>query len=207
MQNKVTKKDWKMIEVDYRACQLSLRQIGAKHGVSESGIRKNAKKFGWVRDLSHKVNASTKSELPRYDNAQCAVLEKSDADKHHAYETPVEDILAVDTVTADEVLQSHRQDISELFDVARSFTAMLQKQVQKGTRMIEIKGEAVETEVNLKYVSKCLNSSSNAMQRLISMERQAFSLDNQKAETGNTELESVIDLVLSQKDKLMSMSG
>lgn len=41
--------DWTAVEADFRAGILSNRQIGKKHGVSESAIRKEAGKRGWVR--------------------------------------------------------------------------------------------------------------------------------------------------------------
>jgi hypothetical protein len=41
--------DWTAVEADFRAGILSNRQIGKKHGVSESAIRKEAKKGDWVR--------------------------------------------------------------------------------------------------------------------------------------------------------------
>ncbi|MEH6472092.1 MAG: hypothetical protein V7752_12655 [Halopseudomonas sp.] len=205
MSNKVTKQDWEIIEADYRACQLSLRQIGAKNGVSESGIRGRAKKFGWERDLSDKVHARIKSELAR--NSNCAVPAKSDEDVHYtSYDEggiPEEDIISAAARTGVEVVRSHRRDIAEFRDITRTYARLLRKQVQKGKRMIEVKGEAVEIDLDLEYISKCLNSGSNAIQRVISMERQAFSLDDKGGSDSNKELESIMDLVLRQKDGLM----
>lgn len=45
----MTKPDWAAIAVAFQAGELSLRAIGAQHGVSEGAIRKMAKKYGWVR--------------------------------------------------------------------------------------------------------------------------------------------------------------
>ncbi|WCF13114.1 hypothetical protein N4G58_03640 [Edwardsiella piscicida] len=45
----MTKPDWAAIAVAFQAGELSLRAIGAQHGVSEGAIRKMAKKHGWVR--------------------------------------------------------------------------------------------------------------------------------------------------------------
>lgn len=47
--------DWEAIESAYRAGVLSLREIGAKYGVTEGAIRKRAKKFEWVRNGSTQV--------------------------------------------------------------------------------------------------------------------------------------------------------
>jgi len=50
--------DWIAVEGDYRAGQLSLREMADRHGTSESNIRKRANKNGWIRDPS-----GTKREL------------------------------------------------------------------------------------------------------------------------------------------------
>jgi hypothetical protein len=42
--------DWIAVEGAYRAGKASLRELGAKYGVTEGGIRKRAKKNGWLRD-------------------------------------------------------------------------------------------------------------------------------------------------------------
>ncbi|EJB1612753.1 hypothetical protein MUI22_002872 [Salmonella enterica] len=45
----MAKPDWEAIETAYRAGIMSLRDIGALHGVTEGAIRKKAKKLEWVR--------------------------------------------------------------------------------------------------------------------------------------------------------------
>ena len=42
--------DWEAAERDFRAGQLSNRMIAEKHGVSETAIRKRAKRDGWERE-------------------------------------------------------------------------------------------------------------------------------------------------------------
>lgn len=52
----MTKKvNWGKIEKDYRAGILTLREIAAPHGISESAIRKKAKEKNWQRDLNDKI--------------------------------------------------------------------------------------------------------------------------------------------------------
>jgi hypothetical protein len=57
--------DWEAIEREYRAGQLSVREIGREHGISEGAIRKRAKAEGWVRDLSEKVRELARAKLVR----------------------------------------------------------------------------------------------------------------------------------------------
>ena len=42
--------DWEAAERDFRVGQLSNRMIAEKHGVSETAIRKRAKRDGWERE-------------------------------------------------------------------------------------------------------------------------------------------------------------
>lgn len=41
--------DWKDIEADYRAGKMSTREIARWHGISDTAVRKMAKKSGWER--------------------------------------------------------------------------------------------------------------------------------------------------------------
>lgn len=53
--------DWERIEHLYRAGLLSIREIAAASGVSHVAIQKRAKRDGWVRDLSAKIQAKADS--------------------------------------------------------------------------------------------------------------------------------------------------
>ena len=47
--------DWERIELDYRAGIKTLRQIAEENGISHVAINKRAKRDGWTRDLSAKI--------------------------------------------------------------------------------------------------------------------------------------------------------
>lgn len=49
--------DWERIECEYRAGVMSLREIGAAHGITHGAINKRARRDGWVRDLAAKIQA------------------------------------------------------------------------------------------------------------------------------------------------------
>lgn len=57
--------DWEAIEREYRAGQLSIRQIAANHGVTDTAIRKRAKSEEWVRDLTVKVRDAINHRVVR----------------------------------------------------------------------------------------------------------------------------------------------
>lgn len=59
MSNEKEKKniDWERIEIDYRAGIKTLRDIAGEHGIVHGYITKRAKRDGWVRDLTAKIQA------------------------------------------------------------------------------------------------------------------------------------------------------
>lgn len=57
--------DWEAVERAYRAGVLSIREIAAQHGLSDTAIRKRAKKEAWARDLTARVREQVRAELVR----------------------------------------------------------------------------------------------------------------------------------------------
>ena len=73
--------DWESVERDYSAGLLSLREIGAKHGVDEAYIRRKAKTNEWIRDLSKKIQTKV-DNLVRKEQVRSDVRsEKSVSEK------------------------------------------------------------------------------------------------------------------------------
>lgn len=59
--------DWEQVERLYIAGQLTIKQIAAECGVSESQIKVKASKLGWQRDLSAAIEARTKAKIAAID--------------------------------------------------------------------------------------------------------------------------------------------
>src|SRR5690348_9392885 len=57
--------DWEAIQREYRAGQLSLREIGRRLGVTDTAIRKHAASEGWTRDLTDRVRREVRNEAVR----------------------------------------------------------------------------------------------------------------------------------------------
>lgn len=55
--------DWDAIERDYRIGQLTVRQIGEKHGVAYPSVSRKAKKCGWKQDLTDVVRSVTAAKV------------------------------------------------------------------------------------------------------------------------------------------------
>lgn len=68
--------DWEWVEREYRAGQLSSREIARQHEVrtgaplSEAAIRKKAKQFNWSRSLVDQVRKAVREKVVRIDGAQ-----------------------------------------------------------------------------------------------------------------------------------------
>ena len=57
--------DWERIEVDYRAGIKTLRDIAEEHKITHGAINKRAKRDGWVRDLTAKIQAKAAELVSR----------------------------------------------------------------------------------------------------------------------------------------------
>jgi len=57
--------DWELIERDYRAGILSIRQVAKKHGCSDMSVRRKAKKNDWERDLTVPTIRRAKQKLTK----------------------------------------------------------------------------------------------------------------------------------------------
>ena len=55
--------DWEAIHAEYRVDQLSIRMIGKVYDISDTAIRKRAKRDGWKRDLGAEVRAEIRRRL------------------------------------------------------------------------------------------------------------------------------------------------
>ncbi|MES2488555.1 MAG: hypothetical protein V4607_02100 [Pseudomonadota bacterium] len=92
--------DWELAERLYRAGQLSNVQIAAQINVSEGALRKRAKKDGWTKDLTAKVQEATRAKLVR-DEVRAA----------HATRTE-RDVVEQAAESAVAVVRLHRKDLS-----------------------------------------------------------------------------------------------
>lgn len=59
--------DWDAIYAEFRLDLYSNRELAGRHGISEAGIRKKAKKEGWCKDLSGRVKEAVRAKMVRAD--------------------------------------------------------------------------------------------------------------------------------------------
>ena len=133
--------DWPEIEQEYRAGVYSIREIGRRHGISDTAIRARARERAWERDLSDDVRraarrailadqAGVRTERSREPGsqtagAQCAPDPEADAE-----------IVEGATNTTVEVDRSHRSGLRRLRDLSDKLMVILEDLVASG-QMVE----------------------------------------------------------------------
>lgn len=153
--------DWEAIEREYRAGQLSVREIARKHGISDTAIRKEAKARGWARDLADKVRKAVREELVRADGSQSGSQSQRAND---------EEIIDAAKRVGVEVTLSHRRDLNQLHGIKRVLADRLATLLEGGDPGGRCLGDK-ESPGDL------LEKLSRVTARLIPLERQAHNLD------------------------------
>lgn len=151
-----TATDWEKIEAEYRAGQLSVREIARQHEITEGAIRKRAKAECWERgDLAEKVSQRVKNELVR-------------GEVRSATRAHVDDAVAVEVAAtrAVEVVRQHQRRLSTLNDLA-------DRLARKADALIE----GVATLDDLGGAAQAVESLGRTAGRVIPLERQVFNLD------------------------------
>lgn len=104
--------DWDTVERLYRAGIESLRNIGAKCGLTEGAIRKRAKRDGWVRDLAARIRARAEDLVRKAEVRKKSAQQLSLADENEVVES--------NAVISANVIRSQRQDVRLLREVVNA---------------------------------------------------------------------------------------
>ncbi|HBJ74609.1 MAG TPA: hypothetical protein DDY86_03610 [Syntrophaceae bacterium] len=171
--------DWVAAEREYRAGQLSDREIGAQFGCSHTAIQKRAKKYGWKKDLTQAV----KKAVARKIVAKVANL--------HAEATD-EEVVDVVAERGAEVHENHRKDHRQSQTIVKRlqeqlFDAINNRDEIKETIIDETKDEeggadqkrrnAMLKAVSIPTHITCIKDLSIAQRNLTTTERQLFNLN------------------------------
>lgn len=180
-QEKKVAPDWERIEADYRAGLLSVREIAAAHGISHTYINTRAKKFGWAKDLSKRIQ----------DKAE-AVVSTATVSSGVSMETTLSDKAIVDAnaqVIAN-IRLAHRTDISRSRTLAMSLLGELEAQTG-GLELFEQLGEILRSEddkgqdkrndIYQKVISSAgridgMKKLSDTLKTLVGLEREAYGI-------------------------------
>ena len=189
--------DWEAIEKEYRAGQLSIREIGRQLGPAAQTIIDRAKRKGWTRDLSSKVKQSIKAKLIKADT-DTSTDKKADkgvsVDKDNA--TSEKDIIDTASDRGVSVILLQRQDINKLKKEEQRILDDLGDNPTK-LYLAQYQGKIIKKTVGLTVSEQAsaLQALANVQHKRIALERQAFGLDDDKGEGVNDSLEEILKSV------------
>ena len=164
--------DWEAIEREYRAGQLSVREIARLHGVSHTAINKKAKAQSWTQNLAQRVREEVSTRLVSDEVSSANAREAIDAAAARAVD----------------VIRSHRRGISTALDLVGKLMAELTEGTEERYEIEEEIEEETKADRNPKRRNAMLRavalpsrasvimSLSSAMKNLVTLERQAFNL-------------------------------
>ena len=167
------KADWEAIGREYRAGQLSIREIARQYEVSEGAIRKKAKQHGWTRDLSDEVRRETRARTQREE-------------LNEGVTGPDNERAAVDQAAARgvEVVRQHRELIGNTIATLREMQVLVHKWFTAGHDEVDEHGLPVRERIEAVLfpgkgdgISSLMQSLSSSLDRVVRLERKAFNLD------------------------------
>jgi len=106
--------DWESIEREYIPAIRSLRDIGAEFGVTETAIRKKAKRDGWERNLDEKIKLKAES-IVRKTEVRKVVRKDSERDI-------IENSANIQAI----VILEEREDVRRLAKICESLEKQLE---------------------------------------------------------------------------------
>ena len=154
--------DWEAIEREYRAGQLSVRELARAHGLNSHGaILNRAKRWGWTRDLTKRIQA----EVVRRIVTGSVTKGKED------------EIVSDSANRAIQLIETHRNDIKVLRASEQALLAELQDSPTK-LWVGQYRGQVVKETVGIAVTERAgaLSALALVMHKRIVLERQAFGI-------------------------------
>ena len=185
--------DWEVIKADYRTGRYSLQQLSDMHGPNKATISRKAEKEGWEKDLSQAVRQRTREKVSRaqLDAAAREVLDKSD-------EELVEEAASLNAA----IVQGHRKHLERWRTLTDKYAALLEAQLERGALSVQLKnGDVAEVDLPLDYVGKSMAAGTQALDRVVKLERQAYGMDEERPDEGMT-FEQLMEAVAPNEDDL-----
>lgn len=162
--------DWEAIHSLYRAGLLSVRAIAEQYSISDTAIRKQAKKLGWSRDLTDQVRAAAKAKVVRTE-----VRANGSQSEPRTDEQIIEE--ASDQAAA--VILAHRSGLAQWRGIADKLSNVL--------------SDMDVTAENAGDFARSLNAGVDAQLKVIKGERQAYNLDTETGDKTVSDLASLMD--------------
>ncbi|AVQ81661.1 hypothetical protein [Variovorax sp. PMC12] len=177
--------DWERIELDFRAGIKSLREIADGSGVSHVTISKHAKRAGWVRDLTAKIQAKAddlvnKALVNAPVNKASAVSERETIDANAQAIATVKlgqrrDVQRSRSIVMRLMDELELQAGPENADLLAQLGDLMRKEDDKGQDRLN---DLYQKIVSLPGRAKTMKDLGESLRVLIALERQAFGLDD-----------------------------
>lgn len=183
--------DWERIEGDYRAGLLSVREIAVNYGISHVAISKRAKRDGWERDLSKRIQAKAEALVTNRTVTREVTSEQAVTDRA---------IVEANAEVIANVRLAHRKDIARSRNLAMALLAELEavtgstelfEQLGEMLRAPDEKGQDKRNDLYQKAISMSgrvsnMKALSDTLKTLVGLEREAYGI-NAAAEGGGNE--------------------
>lgn len=179
--------DWERIELDYRAGIKTLRQIAGENGISHGAINKRAKRDGWERNLSEKINAKAEALVSKALVSTQVSTETKIAEKQ---------LIEANAQAVADIRLAHRRGIHRARRLANALLEELEKQTGQVPELQEL-GELLRSPdergtdklndlyqaiISLPERSKTMKVLADSLRITVDMERQAFGMDAKGAD-------------------------
>lgn len=178
--------DWLAVEADYRPGIMSNREIAAKHGCTEGGVRKKAKAEKWVRDLSAKIESKA-NDIVRREAVRIEYAEATESD-----------IVNANAVNSANIQIAERKDVTKARSIAMKLLDELNAHIDNRD-VLEDLGEMMRNpdaygndklyDQYMKIISfggnvDSTKKLSDALNTLINLERKVYKIDTESSQGG-----------------------
>ncbi|WP_392562501.1 hypothetical protein RHO12_03195 [Orbus sturtevantii] len=194
----MTKPDWEAIESAYRAGVMSLREMGNKYNISEGAIRKRAKRDYWVRDLSEKIKSKS-DDLVRKIEVRNKVRAESVLNDRILIEANAEVIANVKMEQRGDIKKA-KGIANALFDELGSECVDIESFRKLGELLLspDQNGKDKLNDIYMAVISmpervKSIKALSETLKNLITLERQAYNIDDQPKGNSTDQLSDLMD--------------
>lgn len=106
------------------------------------------------------------------------------------------------------MVKGHRKSLERWRGIAGRYAEILEEQVAKGTITVDLgEDEIAQIDVPLEYVGKCLGHGTQALERIVKLERQNYGLDLKDEEDEPPERAITDDDLYARIEKLKRELG
>lgn len=187
-QEKKAAPDWERIEADYRAGLLSVREIAASQKISHVAIAKRAKRDGWERDLSKRIQDKADALVTSRAVTSLVTTEKAVTDRT-IVEANAEVIANIRLLHRTDIARSRRLAMALLSEVEAQtsdlelFDRLAELVIDTGndaeSKLLEAYRRVISTPGRIDGMKKLAET----LKTLIGLEREAYGLtDSQRLE-------------------------